>query len=130
MAKPFSYSKAEKLKSRKLLQDVFANGKSFLVFPIKVFYLPIELGEQTNTLPKIGVGTSSRNFKHATDRNRVKRVLREAYRLNKLPLHSFLNTQPKSVAVFLLYIDKTLPKDNIVHQKMPLVLDKLIQALN
>jgi ribonuclease P protein component len=129
MAKTFSYNRAEKLKSRKLLEQLFANGKSFLVFPIKVFYLPITDGA-TVSLVQAGVGTSSRNFKHAADRNRIKRLIREAYRLNKLPLHEFLTTQQKKVAVFFLYIDKALPQDNIVQQKMPLVLDKLMKQLS
>lgn len=129
MAKTFSYNKAEKLKSRKLLEQLFAQGKTFLVFPIKVFYLPITQAEN-EVLVQAGVGTSSRNFKNATDRNRIKRLLREAYRLNKLPLHNFLQEQEKSVAVFFLYIDKTLPQQNILQQKMPLVLDKLIKNLS
>ncbi len=129
MAKTFSYNKVEKLKSRKLLEQLFANGKSFLVFPIKVFYLPVTDGA-TVSLVQVGVGTSSRNFKHAADRNRIKRLIREAYRLNKLPLHEFLTTQQKKVAVFFLYIDKALPQENIVQQKMPLVLDKLMKQLS
>ncbi|MCU0322134.1 MAG: ribonuclease P protein component [Chitinophagaceae bacterium] len=129
MAKTFSYKKAEKLKSRKLLEQLFANGKSFLVFPIKVFYLPVTDGA-TVSLVQAGVGTSSRNFKHAADRNRIKRLIREAYRLNKLPLHDFLTNQQKQVAVFFLYIDKALPQENIVQQKMPLVLEKLMKQLS
>lgn len=129
MAKTFSYNKAEKLKSRKLLEQLFAQGKTFLVFPIKVFYLPVTHTEN-EVLVQAGVGTSSRNFKNATDRNRIKRLLREAYRLNKLPLHNFLQEQEKNVAVFFLYIDKTLPQQNILQQKMPLVLDKLIKNLS
>lgn len=129
MAKTFSYNKTEKLKSRKLLEQLFAQGKTFLVFPIKVFYLPISQAEN-EVLVQAGVGTSSRNFKNATDRNRIKRLLREAYRLNKLPLHNFLQEQEKHVAVFFLYIDKTLPQQNILQQKMPLVLDKLMKNLS
>lgn len=129
MAKTFLYNKTEKLKSRKLLEQLFAQGKTFLVFPIKVFYLPIPNAEN-EVLVQAGVGTSSRNFKNATDRNRIKRLLRESYRLNKLPLHGFLKEQHKNVAVFFLYIDKTLPQQNILQQKMPLVLDKLMKNLS
>ncbi len=78
---------------------------------------------------KAGVGTSTRNFKHATDRNRVKRLLRESYRLNKQPLHTFISEQKKQVAFFMLYIDKTLPQPATLQTKIPLVIDKLIKAL-
>ena len=112
-----------------MLEQLFANGKSFLVFPIKVFYLPVN-DVATVSRVQAGVGTSSRNFKHAADRNSIKRLIREAYRLNKLPLHEFLTTQQKKVAVFFLYIDKALPQENIVQQKMPLVLEKLMKHLS
>jgi ribonuclease P protein component len=127
MAHSFSYSKEEKLKSRKLLQQLFANGKTFSVFPIKVFYMVVD--EPLDFYIKAGVGTSSKNFKNATDRNRIKRLLRESYRLNKQPLHTFINEHKKQVAFFMLYIDKTLPLNNIVQSKMPLAIDKLIKAI-
>jgi ribonuclease P protein component len=129
MAKTFSYNKAEKLKSRKLLEQLFANGKSFLVFPVKVIYLQVDASEATS-LVQAGVGASSRNFKHATDRNRIKRLLREHYRLNKIPLHEFLEVNNKKVAVFFLYIDKAMPEKHVLPIKMPVVIDKLINALS
>lgn len=129
MAKIFSYNKAEKLKSRKLLEQLFANGKSFLVFPIKVIYMELEASHESS-LVQAGVGASSRNFKHATDRNKIKRVIREAYRVNKLPLHHFLETQDKKIAIFFLYIDKSLPQKHTLPIKMPVIIDKLLNALS
>lgn len=127
MIKPFSYNKEEKLKSRKLLEQLFATGKSLLVFPIKVFYLQVQ--EPIDFPIKVGVGTSTRNFKKATDRNRIKRLLREAYRTNKLPLHTFTSNNQKQVAVFFLYIDKALPDGKLLQTKMPIAIEKVINAL-
>lgn len=78
---------------------------------------------------KAGVGASSRNFKKAVQRNRIKRLLREGYRLNKLPLHQFLQAHNKQLIIFMLYIDKSLPQKNIIPTKMPLVLEKLMNEL-
>src|SRR6476469_4622404 len=75
-----SYNKAEKLKSRKLIENLFRTGKSVSVFPIKVLY---DFAENIEVSLQAGVTTSSRHFKKAVQRNRVKRVLREAYRLQK-----------------------------------------------
>ena len=123
MAGKLTYNKHEKLKSRKLLQQLFATAKSFSVFPVKVFYMPLE--ETTFNSLQVGVGVSARNFRKAVDRNRVKRLLRECYRLNKLSLHAFVNEKKKPLAIFLLYIGKELPDYNLLDEKMKLALTKL-----
>ena len=127
MAGTFSYNKFEKLKSRKQIELLFAKGKSISSFPVKVFYLPVE---HTPVHPvQVGVGVSARNFKKAVDRNTIKRRMREAYRLHKLPLHEHLITNQKSVAVFILWIDKQLPTTAALQDLMPTVLEKLIKQL-
>ena len=127
MTKAFSYNKTEKLKSSKQLDILFAKGKSFTVFPVKVWYAYAE--EQDNIL-KTGVGVSSRNFKKAVHRNRVKRLLREAYRTEKQPLQTYLNNTEKKLAVFLLFVDKTLPAYSLVKEKTGLCIQRLIKQLN
>ena len=127
MTGTFSYNKFEKLKSRKQIELLFAQGKSISSFPVKVFYLPVE---HTPEHPvQVGVGVSARNFKKAVDRNTIKRRMREAYRLHKLPLHEYLKTEQKSVAVFILWIDKQLPTTAALNDLMPVVLEKLIKQL-
>ncbi|CAN5794633.1 hypothetical protein BH10BAC2_BH10BAC2_30130 [soil metagenome] len=128
MANQFSYGKEEKLKSRKLTEQLFTQGKSFTVFPLKVFYMPVN--EKLDFPVKAGVGTSSRNFKKATDRNRVKRLLREAYRAEKMGLIDYARTSQKQVAIFFLYIDKVLPEYALIQSKMPIAIGKLIKQLN
>ena len=127
MAGTFSYNKFEKLKSRKQIELLFAKGKSISAFPVKVFYLPVE---HTPVHPvQVGVGVSARNFKKAVDRNAIKRRMREAYRLHKLPLYEQLVAQQKSVAVFILWIDKQMPTTAALQDLMPTVIEKLIKQL-
>jgi len=127
MVGTFSYNKFEKLKSRKQIECLFAKGKSIAAFPVKVFYLPID---HTPVHPvQVGVGVSARNFKKAVDRNTIKRRMREAYRLHKLPLHEHLVAQQKSVAVFILWIDKQMPTNAALQEMMPAVIEKLIKQL-
>ena len=129
ISKPlYNFTKQEKLKSRKLIELLFKKGNSFLVFPVKVVYMKVE--ETIDSPIKIGVSASSKKFKKAVDRNRIKRVLKENYRLNKQPLHDFIANSNIQVAVFLMYIDKVLPADNLLQRKMPLIIDKLIKALD
>lgn len=119
-----SYGKNEKLKSRKELDALFNGGKSFLVFPVKVFYTQ---QEASPAAIKTGVGVSSRYFKKATDRNRVKRLLREAYRTEKSPLFETIEANAVSLNVFLLYVDKTLPEYANLKKVMATVMQKLMQ---
>jgi ribonuclease P protein component len=119
-----SYGKKEKLKSRKELDALFNGGKSFLVFPVKVFYANTDA---TTPAIKTGVGVSSRYFKKATDRNRVKRLLRETYRTEKAPLLEVVAQGNIVLNVFLLYVDKTLPEYSNLKKVMANIIQKLIQ---
>lgn len=128
MAATFSYGKLEKLKSRKLLDELFKEGKTFSIFPVKVFYLlPLE---PLDFPIKTGVGVSSRYFKKAVDRNRIKRLLREAYRTAKIPLYECVKTQQKQITLFLLYIDKTIPEKGNIKSTMPQIIERLVKKIN
>ncbi len=118
----YSYGKKEKLKSRKLIEQLFAGRQSFSVFPLKVFFMLLPEGEQP---VQAGVGVSTRNFKKAVDRNRIKRLLREVYRLNKVELLE--KAVHKRMAVFFLYIGKELPEYELLNDKMRKALEKLAE---
>lgn len=121
-----TFGKQEKLKSRKLIQQLFNSGKAISTHPLRlIYYLP----EAPMDVPvKVGVSVSSRNFKKAVDRNRVKRLLREAYRLNKTVLLQHAEANNLQLTAFVLYTDKTLPDFAVVNQKMQVLLNKLITA--
>lgn len=121
-AKTFTYSGPEKLKSRKLLNQVFAEGKSLNAFPLKITYTSKEV-DGTSTA-KIGVGVSSRHFKKSVDRNRVKRLLRESYRLQKFCLLEML-PEKKQLHVFILFVGKDISETSLIPEKMQLILQKL-----
>ena len=94
---PFKYPKAERLKSRITIDEMFSSGKSVGKYPLRLVFIPIE---NTNNLPlQVGVSVSKRHFKRAVDRNYYKRLLREAYRLNKHLLLSDLD-QPYAIMFF------------------------------
>ena len=85
MSKVFTYQKTDKLKSRKQTQHLFSTGQAINVFPIRLIYTiePITSSTITPSLASLlqaGVGAPSRTFRKAVQRNRVKRLLREAYR--------------------------------------------------
>lgn len=127
MAKQFTLNKAERLKRRKIIEQLFSEGRAVTAFPIRVQYKTV--GELTVPL-QAGFSVSSRNFKRAVDRNRIKRLMREAYRLQKLPLEQALQTKEQQLALFLIYTGKELPDYALVKEKVDVVLKKLLQTVN
>lgn len=103
--------KHERLKSRKQIEFLFQQGQRFAAPPFRVFYVikKKELKEVTGPLLQFGVGASSRFFKKAVDRNRIKRLGREAWRLQKRELLQVLEEQNKQLDVFFIYTGKELP---------------------
>jgi len=103
--------KHERLKSRKQIEFLFQQGQRFAAPPFRVFYVikKKELKEATGSLLQFGVGASSRFFKKAVDRNRIKRLGREAWRLQKRELLQVLEEQNKQLDVFFIYTGKELP---------------------
>ena len=120
-----SYSSLEKLKSKKLIDILFSSGKSVSKFPLKLIYAPISFEDDVKI--KAGVSVSKRNFKKAVDRNRIKRLLREAYRLNK---HIIYNSFDKKYVCMFLYLGKDKPTHKELYYKMDCLLHKLIEKEN
>jgi ribonuclease P protein component len=123
MAKQAGFGKMEKLKSRKLIEELFARGKSVNVFPVRILYIFSNLQAEEKSLLQVGVSVSKKNFKRAVDRNRIKRLLREAYRLQKKELLELTTRQKKKGFVFFIYTDKQLPEYSMVF-------DTITKALN
>ena len=123
MARLYGLDKKQKLKSRKLITEVFAQGKSFSVYPLRVTYL---LKPSANTPGiQIGVSASKKNFKKAVDRNRMKRLLREAYRLQKNELLDKVKLSGIQCSVFFLYTGKEIAAYQEITAAMTKTLDQL-----
>jgi len=115
--------KTARLKSRKDISFIFLKGKSVFVHPIKVNYS--QNNNENSPQLVFGVSVSKRNFSKAVDRNRVKRLLREAIRLNKHELESELITKNLKIKCMFAYIGKDLPDFALLQQKIILTLHQL-----
>jgi len=73
---------------------------------------------------------SGKNFKRAVDRNRVKRLTREAYRLQKKQLQEATIEKKLQLNIFFIYTGKELPAFNIVREKVNVILNKLTKIVN
>lgn len=121
----FKYSKKDKLKSKKLIEHLFNEGKSVTAYPLKLIYLKTEFDD--GSLLKTGVSVSKRLHKTAVARNRIKRILREAYRLNK-PL--YFNNSSTSYAFMILYLSKDGTTFEDIDNKMKLLFEKFLNKTN
>lgn len=115
----FTYSRAEKLKSKILFEKLFSEGKNLTIYPLRLVYVKTELKDGVPI--KVGVSVSKRKFKSAVKRNRIKRVLREAYRHNKSIL---FNNSIANYALLILYLGKELPDSNDIDRQMITLLEK------
>lgn len=86
--------------------------------------------EADSTPLQAGFGASAKNFKKAVNRNRIKRLTREAYRLQGAELSGTLRLQKKQLALFFIYTGKDLPVYTLVAEKMATILKRLILIIN
>ena len=85
----FSLGTEERLKSRKLIGELYTRGQAVKAYPLRMVYLQIE--HHSDFPVKAAVSVPKRNFKKAVDRNRLKRLLRETYRSEKEIVYSNTN---------------------------------------
>lgn len=124
------FKKAERLCSKKTIEALFGGGhKSVSVYPIRAVFMPVP-NEDTCLSPinntQILISVSKRHFKHAVDRNRVKRQLREAYRLNK---HLLLDTLPEGehLAIAFIWLSDELFKSDVIQAKVKKLLLRITE---
>ena len=118
----FTFNKQEKLKSKKLIEQLFIEGKSVSAYPLKLIYLKID---HDGAYPiKAGVSVSKRKFKSAVNRNRIKRLLREAYRTHKHIIYE--KCSDKYIFMFL-YVDENEQNYVFIEEKMTNLLQKFLK---
>jgi ribonuclease P protein component len=116
----FTFSKAERLHKEKDIKELFDKGSSFYLFPFKVLTFP---AKTSGSLNQVLIAVSRRNFKKAVDRNRVKRRIREAYRLQK----HLLPAGPTHW-IGLIYTHKEILTGKEISSKMVHVLQKISRS--
>ncbi len=123
MNRQYTYGKNERLKSRKLMDELFARGKVIKSYPVRIHYL-VHKNETLSPL-QAGVSVSKRNFKKAVDRNRVKRLLRESYRLHNLELKEKYTNSDKNMAIMIIYGSNKMPVYKDLEKQVKYLLRKL-----
>lgn len=129
--KQFTLPKTERLYLRESISELFANGSSFTAYPYRVVYLlkdeidETRPSEERQSRCSVMTVAPKKRFKHAVDRNHVKRLTREAYRKQKLPLWDSLKENKKAIEVAFLYSDNKF----ISYEETYTVIGKAISRL-
>ena len=121
-AKRFGFGRNEKLKSRKQIDELFLQGKSFSVYPLRVTY---RFTSSETPGIQVGVTAGKKYFKRAVDRNRMKRLMREGYRIQKSDLVELLAQKRQSAALFFMYTGKTLTTFPVIKETISKCLERL-----
>ncbi|WP_276863427.1 ribonuclease P protein component [Mediterranea massiliensis] len=120
--------KPERLSRKKIIEKLFAGGsRSFSIFPLRVVWLPVE---ELNVQASLLVSVSKRRFKRAVKRNRVKRQIREAYRLNKQPLLEALAEKDLRLALAFIYLSDELTDSAVIAEKMKIALARIVEKVS
>lgn len=113
----------EHLKSKRVIEKLYAEGASVTSYPLRAVFLEQEEQEPTAA---ILISVAKRRFRHAVDRNLVKRRIREAYRTSKHPFVDALQAKGKRMAVAILYIDTRHNSTEFIKRKMEKLLAGII----
>ena len=120
-----TFTKAERLSSKIEIDSLFGTGKSFNSAPFKVIWTEASGG---NVPVKIVISIPKRLFKRAVDRNRLKRLTREAYRKNKHLLYGHLES--KRIVMMLIFTSRSIIEYNEMEEKIILILQRLSKTIN
>lgn len=115
------FPKEEKLKSKKSIEMLFSQGKTVSKFPLKLVYMAADLPKDVPI--QVGVSVTKRRFKKAVTRNRIKRLMRESYRIHKNLIFNKITT---SYAFMFLYIGKEEPAYEMLQINMKALLEKFL----
>ena len=102
----YTLSKAERLSWKRYIDLLFLQGQSFIAYPLRVVYLPVE--KRLSVPVSILISVPKKKFKRAVKRNLIKRKIRESFRLHKQELTDNLTAADKQLLVAFIYLDNQI----------------------
>lgn len=119
-----TFKKEERLTNKKAFELLFNSGKSFVLSPFRLVWIETK---STSAFPvQLGISVPKKSFQKASDRNKLKRRIRESYRKNKHTLYEKLKKKNLHIALMVIYIAKNQLSYQEIERKMILSLQKVI----
>ncbi|MFV0470887.1 MAG: ribonuclease P protein component [Paludibacteraceae bacterium] len=123
----YTFPKQEHLYGKKNIESLMSNGSSFLTYPLRVVFCTADDDELVPV--RVMVSVSKKRFKLAVKRNRIKRLTREAYRLNKHTIVSFAIKNNLKLHIAFQYVATEIETYDKIDEKMKTAIKKIIQNL-
>ena len=123
-----TFPKSERLSSRLVIDEIFSTGKELRKFPFLAKYIYTK--EKKADATQIVVSVPKRRAKRAVDRNRLRRQIKEAYRLNKDELQLYFQNNKCSIVIFLIYTGKEKEVYTLLEEKLKVILKELIHTVS
>lgn len=125
------FNKSQHLCGEVTISQLFRDGKAFLVFPLRVVYRVEERAEaDKRAVVRVLTSVPKKQFKHAVDRNRFKRLIRESYRLQQHELNEVLEAKGLVMDVAFTAVHNQLPEFDFLKNRMARILSKLVETVN
>ncbi|MGE0089846.1 MAG: ribonuclease P protein component [Bacteroidales bacterium] len=122
-----SFLKSDRLKSNKSIELLIRKGKSQRYFPLKIYYIITELSEpKLKASIRVAFIVPKRLFKRAIDRNRLKRLMKEAFRKNKASISEYIAISNKTIDIAFFFIGDQLCDYIVVEQQIIKIFEELI----
>lgn len=130
MANQHSFPASQKLKSRKTIATLFESGKTMKAYPIRAVYSIIPYNPEYHAAHiQMGISVPKRSFKKAVDRNRIKRQVRESYRMHHAQLIQLAKEKNIYLALMTIYIDRKEPDYEYLDKKVINLIEQLSKLL-
>ena len=123
MNRKYTFPKKEHLCGEIRIGKLFSEGEAFIAYPFRIVY-SVRNGNTEET-PKMLFSAPKKRFKRAVARNHIKRLMREAYRLNKLELKAFSEANNLQLQVAFSFVGDSIPEWDFVELKMKAALKRL-----
>lgn len=136
MSRNNTFIKAERLCSQAAIDWLFdGKGQSFSVFPLRVIFKSVPIESEGETfpdapLPRLLISVPKKRIHHAVERNRIKRLLREAYRKQKSPLIAFATQQQLAITLAFIYVAEEEATSVELEECVSTALSRMVKTLH
>lgn|SRR5690554_6914026 len=121
------FGKEYKLCNKRIIDEIFNSNQHLKSFPFVLKYIQTTLKSNTNF--QVVISVPKRKFKKAVDRNRIRRIIREAVRKNKYIIESVELSQNQKFALFLIYTSDKEESYQTIFDKIELLFKRLVDTI-